>query len=349
MFYQVGVSHDHIKDVASPGFHLTLYQNALAVWHHHVQLSLGGWRFPLFWLQIETFGDVWKFGQGWDYVEIKDKKSTYWLADFNCPVGNRLKWTVKNRRQYFQIFMEIFKSFILTTIDPGNSKATCGSSNILINSGPNSYDIWAKQRQGDITYYYIYWTDNAYCKDLAHLYFPVIQTRCGIKLCQGSQVGTSITIQVRTARTSVQLLPAAVSLSVSSPRGNPGKNEFSLFSPRWKSKSVTHETKAFNQKVTYLKFNAGVFVVFVFPAHTLIPHWFCHWRQYWYFLLILVKMKGFGWHASTHPAASDVYEEIFFFRAHVELLNDPPGKQIGFHSYAHILTWNYKFASCWAG
>lgn len=40
MFHQVGVSHDHVKDISSSGFHLTLDQDALTVWHHHVQLSL---------------------------------------------------------------------------------------------------------------------------------------------------------------------------------------------------------------------------------------------------------------------------------------------------------------------
>lgn len=35
MFHQVGVSRNHVKDVSSSGFHLTLDQDALTVWHHH--------------------------------------------------------------------------------------------------------------------------------------------------------------------------------------------------------------------------------------------------------------------------------------------------------------------------
>lgn len=46
MFHQVGVSHDHVEDVASSGFHLALHQDALTVWHHHTQLSLRGQGFP---------------------------------------------------------------------------------------------------------------------------------------------------------------------------------------------------------------------------------------------------------------------------------------------------------------
>lgn len=45
MFHQVGMSHDHVKDVSSSGFHFTLDQDVLTVWHHHNQLSLKDWRF----------------------------------------------------------------------------------------------------------------------------------------------------------------------------------------------------------------------------------------------------------------------------------------------------------------
>lgn len=48
MFHQVSVSNDHVKDVSSSGFHLTPDQDALAVWHQHVQLSLAAGTLPLF-------------------------------------------------------------------------------------------------------------------------------------------------------------------------------------------------------------------------------------------------------------------------------------------------------------
>lgn len=48
MLHQVRVSNNHVKDISSSGFHLTLDQNALTIWHHHVQLSLTAGRLPLF-------------------------------------------------------------------------------------------------------------------------------------------------------------------------------------------------------------------------------------------------------------------------------------------------------------
>lgn len=65
---------------------------------------------------------------------------------------------------------------------------------------------------------------------MAHFRFLVIQAHCGIEPRDGSRVGVSPAIHVGTAGVAVQLLPAAVVLCVSRSRGNPAKNEFSIFS-----------------------------------------------------------------------------------------------------------------------
>lgn len=116
-------------------------------------------------------------------------------------------------------------------MDPGSSKTTCGSSDILINSGPMSCNRgWGKRQYIVITkiifyhyiiiyaIYYVRWHDN-----LAHLHFLLIQTHWGVELCQGSWVSVSMTVHVRTTGAAVELLPAAITLPVSTSRGNPGE------------------------------------------------------------------------------------------------------------------------------
>lgn len=66
---------------------------------------------------------------------------------------------------------------------------------------------------------------------LPHLDFLLIQTHIGVKLCDGSRVAMSIAIHVRTTGVAVQMLPAAVTLPVSTSRGHSGgKKEFAVLS-----------------------------------------------------------------------------------------------------------------------
>lgn len=51
MLHKVEVSHNHVKDVSSTGFHLAPDKDALAIRHYNTQLSLSGRRFPFLWLQ----------------------------------------------------------------------------------------------------------------------------------------------------------------------------------------------------------------------------------------------------------------------------------------------------------
>lgn len=105
VFHQVGVSDNHIKHVPASGFHLAFDGYVLTVWHHHSQFSLRAGRFPLFWLRREK---------------------TKWKEDRALFLNTRYKLRVQ--------FL-----WTLTKMDPGSSKTTTGSSDILINSGPISY------------------------------------------------------------------------------------------------------------------------------------------------------------------------------------------------------------------
>lgn len=61
---------------------------------------------------------------------------------------------------------------------------------------------------------------------LANLHFFVIQADGGLKLGEGSRGGVSIAIHVRTARATIQLLPAAVTIPFLISRRSPGKVSF---------------------------------------------------------------------------------------------------------------------------
>lgn len=215
MFHQVGVSHDHVKDISSSGFHLTLDQDALTVWHHHIQLPLSGWRLPFLWLRENWEGD---FKRRCQSMQLKKK----------MKVGNKEKQAGFCQER--------------TTMEPGSSNTTCGSSSILINSGPMSCNRGQGKREcnfnssvasldetwdGILHYHYIIKWIIYLIVARAHLHFLVIQTHCGLKLW----AGVPIAIHVRTAGAAVQLLPAAITLSVPMSWGNPGnKYRFHILS-----------------------------------------------------------------------------------------------------------------------
>lgn len=78
---------------------------------------------------------------------------------------------------------------------------------------------------------------------LPHFHFLIIQTHCGLKLWEGSCTGSSIAIHVWAAGGTVQMLPAGVTFSEPTSRGNPGGREFSCLS--WIG-DICHEIMAWN-------------------------------------------------------------------------------------------------------
>lgn len=111
-------------------------------------------------------------------------------------------------------------------MDEGSSKTTWGSSNIRINSGHCSCSrrqCKANKNDKNTDIFRIFLSNI-----LSHLHFFVIQTHCGLELGEGSGGGVSIAVHVRTAGATIQLLPAAVALSLLNSRMSSRKMSFPL-------------------------------------------------------------------------------------------------------------------------